>query len=299
MLCRYANCIALVFLSLLLLIPLGFLSADADQTPASSSTPQTEQSQPSPERTAPLTLTLGDAVKRGLQSNATVQASNARVQAANARLRAAVVQQNPFLTLAHGWGNSNTAGLDEDIILAQVFTLGVKHSAPIRAAMSERDAAVMDKRSVELSLTLTIETAYLSAVQANHEYANAEKALRTAQAFANAARIRFEAGDVARDQVVRSQIEVNTAQQALTNAAGARVNRETELKSLLGVPKEQAVDLTESLSIPQVSCQLSSLINYGLANRPDLRSTQLLVEARRFDVRAARALSTPDAFIEL
>lgn len=245
----------------------------------------------------PLSLSLAEAVQQGLVNNPVICAATARVQEAEARLRAARAPLNPILALAHGFGH-DTGGLDEDILLAQTIEYGPKRNAPIKVALAERSAAVNALAGTVAERTFTIQTAYWSSLQARDEHLLAQEVLAVAQAFANAASIQFQAGDVARSQVVRSQLEVNNAQQALLVAAGTQANREAELRSLLGVPPNQPLQLTEPLGVQPVAYRLSDLLTYGLAHRPDLLAAQYQLAARTADIQRARSLAQADFFWE-
>jgi len=98
--------------------------------------------------------------------------------------------------------------------------------------------------------------------------------------------------------VVRSQVEVATAQQALAAAAVERTNRYAELRSLLGLPASEALALTDTLEVTPASYQLSDLLAYGLEHRPELQAAEYRQASLSAAAEAVRAQSRPELFWE-
>ncbi|HEX2950993.1 MAG TPA: phosphatase PAP2 family protein [Armatimonadota bacterium] len=244
-----------------------------------------------------ITLSLTDAIRLGQVRSALPQAASARVQQAMAHLKSVSALPTPTVTVAHGVG-SDTGGLDEDLLIAQTLSLGEKRKAPIRAARAERDATQVDQQGTTSDLTFTIQSMYYAALRADVELQVAIDAIQTAQAFAKAAEVQFQAGDVAQNQVVRSQMEVTSAQQALNAAETERDNHYTELRSILGIPVRTPLTLSDSLDVTPISYQLPDLLAYGMQHRPDVRATALRQQSLTDTVRGVKAESHPDVFWE-
>lgn len=254
--------------------------------------PQTPASAPPPQR-----LSLAEAVRLARLRSPLAQSAEARVQGAKARAQGAGALQNPGLTLAQPFGQ-NTGGLDEGIVLSQTIELGDKRRQRVYGARADRDAALADQTGTTLDLTLNAQSAYYDALLADAERQLAADALTTAQAFAKAAETQFQAGDVARSNVVRSRIEENRAEQALTTAETDRANRYAALRSLTGLPQDAPLVLTDTLSFTPQTFQLADLQNLALKNRPDIRSAERLRAAREAALHGARAQSQPDLLLE-
>ncbi len=242
-------------------------------------------------------LSLAEAIALAQTRSALVRASDARVGGANARVSGAGALANPTLSLAQPFGQ-NTGGLDEGTYLTQTFELGDKRRQRVRAARGERDAAVADRAGTQSDLAYAAQSAYFEALRAGSERQLAADALTNAQEFAKTADTQFQAGDVARSNVVRSRIELSRAEQALTLAETERANRYATLRSLLRMPEDTNLVLTDTLSFTPAAYALPALRALALQNRPDLRAAQKLRDAREASLHGARALSQPDFFVE-
>jgi len=242
-------------------------------------------------------LSLAEAIRLAQARSPLATGAEARALGASARLRGAGALPNPTLQLSPHVG-SDTGGLDEDILLTQTVELGDKRRQRIYAARAERDAAFAERTATGQDLAFNAQSAYYQALLADAEYQQAADALKTAQAFAQAAETQFQAGDVARSNVVRSGIEVARAEQTLAAAETERTNRYATLRSLTGLPPDTTLTLTDSLTFTPASYNLADLQAQALRNRPDLRAAQWLRDAREAALHGARAQSQPDLVLE-
>lgn len=264
---------------------------------AETGLPQNEtQPQVSPPP-ASLRLSLAEAIVLAQTHSPLVQEAAARVAGAEAHLRSARALENPTIALAHGLGQ-NTGGLDEDILIGQTFELSSKRRDRAATAGSQRDAALADQTTSALDLTLSVKSAYYQALRADAQYQLASDALNTARAFSEAAQTQFQAGDVARSNVLRSEIEVARSQQDLSAADADRATSYAALRSLIGDPADTNLVLTDTLAFVPLDSQLHDLQGLALRNRPDLLSGKLTLESLEHAVRSAQDQRKPDLFIE-
>ena len=243
-------------------------------------------------------LSVTEAVARAKQFNPVPDAAQARLRGAAARLVGAARQPNPTLALAQPFGSSNTGGFGEDVIAAQTVELGGKVRYRTQSARSARDSARADRVGADVEIALGAKSAYYEALRADAEVAQAENLLVATRRFADAAQIQFDAGDVPRSAVVRSQIEVSRAEQTLLATQTDRDNRYAALRSLAGLPETAPLQLTDSLVYAPHPYDLSALLALASQTRFDVVSARRLAESRRADVGGAKAQRVPDLVIE-
>jgi outer membrane protein TolC len=252
-----------------------------------------------PEAAAPgVPLSLAEAIRLAQERSPLARAAQAGVAAAAARLRGARAPESPELALAHNFGSDQVA-TDEGILIVQALPIGTKRRAPIRSAQAQRGAAAAAAEQTRLEITRSAQEAYYQALAADAGRQLAADALHTSQAFAQAAQTQYEAGEVAQNQVVRSQIDVAKAQQDLAAAEQEQADRYSELRSLFGLPAGAVLHLTDTLAATPRAYALPELLAEAMQARPDLRAARLEEAAREADVQAARAQSHPDLFWEV
>lgn len=242
-------------------------------------------------------LSLEEAIRLAQTASPPAQGAAARLAGASGRLRSAGSLASPLLAVSPHVGD-NTGGLDEDIVLSQTIELGDKRRQRVYSARAERDAAQAQSVQTGLDLAYSARAAYYEALLADVEKQQASDALNNAQAFANAAAIQFQAGDVARSNVVRSRIEVARARQSLAAAETERANRYDALRSQVGLPDAGELVLTDKLASAPAAYRLPDLLAQALRQRPDLISARKLKDARQADLHAARAATQPDLILE-
>ena len=242
-------------------------------------------------------LSLADALALAAATNPLIRRSSANVTAATDKLRSARTQPNPLLGLAH-WAGRDTGGLDEDIILTQIVELGGKVAYRTRTAGAELTAARFDQFGTALDLRLSVQAAYYEALRTQEDYKVAQDTLGTTRKFVEAAQIQYQAGDVARSNVLRSDVELARVQQSLTAAQTERENRLATLRSLIGLPTMTSVNLSDKLVFAPVSYSIPDLQTLAVQNRPDIKSAEATRAALAATVQSVRAETRPDLFIE-
>ena len=245
----------------------------------------------------PTPLSLTDAIRIARAGSPLGLAGQQRVLAAGSRLRGAGLFDNATLTLAAPFGR-DTSQLDSPLIISQLIPLGDKIRQRIHAARADFGTSRYDFAGTSADLTLNAQMAYFEALRAETERKLALETLANAQAFADAAQLQYTAGDVARSNVVRSRIELTRAQQTLLTAQTDSENRLATTRSLLGLPANTPIILTDALTYTPAKYDLPTLQILALRNRPELRSAQQTREARLAALHLARLLDTPDMFIE-
>lgn len=242
-------------------------------------------------------LSLARALELAASNNPLIGQSTANMAGAEAKLRSARMLQNPTLSLAH-WAGRDTGGLDEDIILTQVIELGGKRAYRTRTASAELTAAQYEQISTALDLRLSVQTAYYETLRAQEEYNLAADSLARAKQFADATQTQFQAGDVPRSNVLRSEIELSRAQQDISTAQMERDNRFAALRSLIGGARVNITSLTDKLAFSPTSYSLADLETRALSDRPDIKAAQATRASLVAAAGTARAEGRPDLFIE-
>lgn len=246
----------------------------------------------------PRSLSLKEAIALAQAQSPLQRVAKARVEGANAQLGGAKALSNPVLSIAQPIGQ-NTGGLDEAVLITQSIEWGEKRHQHTRALNAERLSVVAEAEGIANDIQFNVQSAYFDALLADAEQKLAEESLSRTEAFTKAAEIQFQAGDVARSNVVRSRIELNRTQQALEVAKTEHENRYATLKSLLNLPSDSTLTLTETLSYVPLSFSEPLLWKIAQDQRADLRSARFTRVSREAALREGRVQGMPDLFLEL
>ena len=260
-----------------------------------------------------LPLSLGDAVARGLEHNLAAVVHESRVTEA-----AAVRQQTRSELLPHvsanvrqsrqvintaAFGFSGFGGLPNLIGPFGLFDARLDVSAPLwdlsalndlRADVARETAARADYHQVRQDLTLAIASLYLQALADRSRVTSAETQTRTAEALVLLALDQKAAGVVAQIDVLRQQVQLESAKAQLIEARNDLEKRKLQLGRAIGLPATQAIELTSSSGyIPLPPPALEAALAEAADHRSDLEAASARAEAARSDRRAAAATALP------
>jgi outer membrane protein TolC len=103
----------------------------------------------------------------------------------------------------------------------------------------------------------------------------------------------LDVGSGVKSDVLRAQVEVGTNELNLISAANALRLAETDLKSFLRVPDEQAIELEDILETGEAAYTLEGALADAMEMRPDVKATAYGVKAGKSAVWKERGLWVP------
>src|ERR1051326_8272696 len=130
----------------------------------------------------PVRLSLNEALKMAIANSAVTKGADARALAAAAKFRGSAVPLSPTVSIAHGAGR-DTGGLDEDILVTQIFQIGPRFGQRLSEARAERDAALAERAAKAAELEFNVRSAYYAAARTESELTLATNALENARTF--------------------------------------------------------------------------------------------------------------------
>ena len=267
----------------------------------------------SPASAGVLRLSLGDAVKRGLEYNlsAVIEdqqrrvATGGRLQALSALLPhvSANVRESAQVINTAAFGFSGFGDLPNIIGPFTVFDARVSMSAALfdPAAIAQwqskralANAAEADYRTVRETVVLAIGNVYLEAVSDAARVASTTAQVETAEAFVRLATDQNAAGVIARVDVLRQQVQLESARAQAIAAANQLAKRKLQLARAIGVPATQSLELTETVAFtPAPAISVEAAVAEAESHREDLKAAQARVDAARAAKRAAMAAGLP------
>jgi outer membrane protein TolC len=262
-------------------------------------------------QTAPLRLTLDDAVASAVATSHRLGEARARQQAADAAIEVRRRSDDPSLTASAGYTRTNHVqefGVPQPdgrlrviypdipdnyrsrIELAwPVYTSG-RTDALERAAQAEASAAGKDLDAARLDLRLEVTRAYWALVTARETVRVLEQALATADRSLADVRSRVEAGLLPPNDVSRSEAQRARSEVLLVEARGRVENVTVDLAGLMGtsVPAIEPADPLEGAAAPSAA-DPTSLAAEAIAQRPELAALGLRADGitARLDAIAA------------
>jgi outer membrane protein TolC len=281
-------------------------------------------SAPGPNPVGPtITLTLQDAIERGLRYNLGMVSANTSLRQVRAERLAALSQLLPNVNAgvnmteqktdlqALGLSNSTLVGLpfafpttvgpfhyyDARGTAAQdVFDLTAMHN--YRSAKELQRASELSAQDARQLVVLAVSGEYLRVLASTALVDSQVAQVQYAQASYNQAAAQHRAGTKALIDAERSLVQLQTEQQRLTSDKADLAKQKLSLARVIGLPLSTELTLCEKLSPnPATLLPLDETIQRGVAQRDDLKSSEAQLRAAEQALKAALAERIPSVSV--
>jgi outer membrane protein TolC len=271
----------------------------------------------------PISLTIADAVKRGLAVNlGPISANDAARAARDQRLQTlSVMLPNIAATAsdtvsqidlaAYGFQFHLPPGLNFSIpsvvgpfnysslqgtLSQSIFDLVQRRN--LRSAKALEQSSVLSAKDAYDLVVLAVGGTYLQTLSAAARVASQKAQVDNSQAIYNQAVVRKTAGTNARIDVTRSQVELQTEQQQLAALTADYRKQLIALARLIGLPQDREITLADALdNTPTKLPDAAEAIQTALSHRSDLQASQAQVKAAELALSAARAERLPSVSV--
>jgi len=261
----------------------------------------------------PVTLTLRDAVERGLERNLAVALGREQATAAAGarkavrsrvypQLDATLAESRNVINLeAYGFpvapGESPLIGpfnvFDARAALAMPL-VDLSGWANVRAASRAAEAAGATLEDLRDQVVLAVSSLYLSASAADSRVAVARAQVTTARALHEQAVDMKAAGVVAAIEVLRTEVQLATERERLIIADNDAATSKLALARAIGLPLNADLTLLEPLEYsPPPVIGVDEAVQQALGQRSDYLSAQAALAAAEEAASAARNLAVP------
>jgi outer membrane protein TolC len=260
-----------------------------------------------------ISLSLSDAVKKGLSYNLGAVLSNERVRATSAMrliaLSRLLPQVNAGLTESQqqvnleAYGFAGFPGMKTIVGPYNVFDVRASVSQTVldlsalnryRAENENLKAAQLANMDTRDLIVYVVANLYLQAVADSSRIEATRAQVKTAEALHRLALDQKAAGVVPGIEVLRAQVELQAQQQRLIVSEDIAAKDKLALARAIGLPLGQEYALTDSMSyVPIPGMTLDDAVQRAYKARPDYQSAQVKLIAAELDRKAARARRYP------
>jgi outer membrane protein TolC len=269
------------------------------------------------------TLTLGEAIRRGLDFNlGKIGADAASVQAQSQR----IVARSSLLPNVSASASQNAAKVDlqAEGFSASAFgatgfnfptAVGPFHYYDLRGTLQQSlldvtaihnlhsarqsyNAATFNVSQTREEVVLAVTATYLQ-LMATAALVEAQRAeVHYAEVSYNQAQAEADAGNKAPIDANRSLVEAQTEQQRLRSQLGDMQKQKNALARLIGLPLSSELNITEKLqALPSDSISVEDSVRRSWAQRQDLKAAEAQLHAAEESRKAAAAERLPSATV--
>ena len=266
-----------------------------------------------PAQSAPLTLTLKDALelaqKNDAQFLATVsdarsahedvlQARTARLPTLGLRSEYLGTQGNGHISSGRYVTNDGVHVYRDWIVIHQDLSPGtLKRTAYKRAEVTEAIAQAKSEVA-RRGLAVTVTKAYYALITAQRKYATAQQALDQAQRSLAISQSLERGGEVAHSDVVKFQLQSIAQEQTLREAKLAMATTRLDLAVLLFRDFDENFEVVDDLHLAPALPPLAEAQEMAARNNPDVRAATNALRAAGLDVQIARQAFLPSISVD-
>jgi len=264
----------------------------------------------------PLSLSLRDAIQRGLKYNLGVLTNQDAVDLASAERRRTLSTLLPnisagatqtsqqidlvafglslpgFPTIVGPFGYQNARAFAQQTIYDRPSLKNLK------SAGESLKAAKLSAEGARNLVVQAVSNAYLSVITDSSRVDAINAEVTTAQALFDRATDQKRAGTVAGIDVLRAEVELRTEQQRLVAQKNQVEKDKLTLARAIGLPTGQVFTVSDVLPFTPLQPSLDDLLKQAFEHRADYRAAQANVRAADFALQSAHSEHWPEVVVQ-
>lgn len=247
-------------------------------------------------------MTLDESIQMALENNRTIKQSAADMDSAQWTLKEAKSGTGPTLawsSTAEKVGGSyySASGRDRDFTNKLTASLpiytGGKLENTIKKAELGIDVSNLSLEQSKQSIKLKATKAYYSILQYRNLVQVDKESVDKLQEHLQNVTAQYNAGTVAKLDILTSQVNLVNAQQSLVTAQNNYDVAVSTFNNIVGLPTDTVVDVQEELKYEKYALVLPDCIDYALQHRPESVSDDIAVKQADAAIAAAKAGNMP------
>lgn len=262
-------------------------------------------------------ITVQSAVDIALKNNPSVASRQALLRAASARVGMVKAMSRLSVsttTYAHT-GNmpmifqgaegvkpqglsltGDQARLSQNLMAMYPIYTGGKIQAQISSAVADQETARHEIASSELDVAAGVKNAYQQTLLAKSYIEAYQSRVTESEERVRIAKASFDAGSIAKYDLLRNQTELADAQQMLNTANSDAEMAMIELRNMMGISQTSQLTISDQLlPLPSVS-SLDELQAMAMKQRPEIATVQAKIRAAQSNVKVARSAYQPQVY---
>ena len=245
---------------------------------------------------------LDDLIERANSNNQTLAQAQARYRTALAQRRGSRSEFSP--TLSAAVDGSRAGGSDVSISESTSARLGIGWEADlwgrirrqVEADTASVEASAADVAAARLSIQLAVTNSYINVLTLDRQKQILEQTLEAFERSAQLTRNQYDAGIVARADVIQAETQLQSLRSDLYDLQNQRAIEENTIAALLGVAPS-AFALAPAGELPEIPAIPAQLPGELIARRPDVVTAERGVAAANASIGVAVAAWLPDLSI--
>ena len=245
----------------------------------------------------PLSMDL--AIEMALKNNYDIKIAEKSEEKAYAALESAKSQQSPSVSASVGLGVSdlNDTGFsrtnNNNIRLSMPLYTGGKNELTIEKAKDSITASELSLSRTKENTILDTITAYYAILEAKKVVAVDQESVENYQEHLNNVKNLYQAGSTPKVDLLRSEVELVNAQQALIKSENTYDIAISKLRNIIKIDGDEPLEFVDDVAYHTVDKELADCLVEAQVNRVDLKKYQVAIEQAKKDIEIAKGDKKP------
>lgn len=238
-------------------------------------------------------ISLKEAIDIALERNPQLQSMNDQVAAELGSLNQAKLYPNPVIELLAEEMPTDEIGLNESqnrVSITQPIITGGKRGLGIKVSKRAKEKNEFERDAFLIGIIADTKKAFYKVLADQESFSVAKELEKVAKDIYESEKIRFDVGEVALTNVLRSEVELSKARNLVFHAEGELQNSFRELQTIMGTPEVTDFTITGKLITAPTALSLHELEQHMKNNHPifkasekkrEMADAQLLLEQRQ------------------
>ena len=245
----------------------------------------------------PLRLSRADAIHEALARNPAIVAARAQVEEARAAVETAAAIPDPFITAdvtgqTHLLNPGSGSGKDQGV----GFTVPFPGKRGLRRDVATADlrAAEFNERQLQQQIASQAAQAYDAILVAARHRDDLQQSKDLAADFVKKTNSRFQAGTVAKVDVIKAQTDQAQAENDLIANERTTATALASLNRILGRMAGGRIETTDALDVPRDIPPVDALEQLALSSRPEIATVEAQLKGAVAATKLAKEFWAPD-----
>lgn len=246
---------------------------------------------------APMELSLEDSIALALKNNDSIKIANSSKENARWLVKEKEAGKSISGTLTntaskydYDYRNTNEGkNFSNDLAVSWNVYTGGQVESGIKQARLGLTSADLGIDAARQQVKYNAASKYFTVLQTRNLVQVDKESVENLAAHLKNVQAQFEVGTVAKTDVLRSQVELADAQQALIKAENNYQLAVSNLNNVMGQPLNTELQIKQELSYEPYALSMDDCIAYSLQHRPELEQAKLSQEINKEAVKYAQA----------
>ncbi|MDR4508276.1 MAG: TolC family protein [Candidatus Brocadiaceae bacterium] len=245
-------------------------------------------------------ISLEEAIEIAIKNNPQLQSSRYQIDVAEGTLQQSRLYPNPVIEFLAEEMPTHDIGLNESqnlVSITQPIITGGKRGLDIRINEKLKFKNELERDAVILTVIANTKKTFYKASIDQEGFALSQKIETIAKGIFETEKTRFEAGEVPFTNVLRSELELSKAKNAVSLSEGRLQNSLKELQTVMGVPDKAITGTTGKVLTKMDKLSFNELKSYMIKNQPILKASRENIEIAESELLLEKRRVIPDMYV--